>query len=157
MKKIRLQPASSQKRPRIMVFAEGTVLKPKSFWLHFSHRAYVPIGQAVQLLSRWEAQGADIIYCTSRKGKQAEKIAELLQQFSFPGNYLVAREAGEKYADLVEGLKPDVLIEDDCKSIGGAWQMCITKVEPQLKAAITSIVVPEFQGISHLPDKLQDL
>jgi len=52
---------------------------------------------------------------------------------------------------------PDILIEEDCRSIGGQWQMCITHVEPELKSKIKSIVVKEFKGIDHLPDDLPDL
>jgi len=49
------------------------------------------------------------------------------------------------------------LIEDDCKSIGGAWQMCITKVKPEIKKNIVSIIVPEFKGIDNLPTDIQQL
>jgi len=57
----------------------------------------------------------------------------------------------------VETLKPDILIEDDCKSIGGAWQMCITIVKPDIKKNILSIAVPEFRGIDHLPLNIEKL
>ena len=52
----------------------------------------------------------------------------------------------------MEAVKPDVLIEDDCKSIGGPRQMCITHVSPEVKRGITSIVVREFRGIDHLAE-----
>ncbi len=66
------------------------------------------------------------------------------------GTYLVAREQKESYKDIVEELLPDILIEDDCKSIGGACQMCITKVDPIIKSKIVAIAVPEFKGIDSL-------
>ena len=77
-------------------------------------------------------------------------MAALLKKHNFRGLYLAAREPGESYADIIEALRPDVLIEDDCKSIGGAWQMCITKVKPEIRKNIKSIVVPEFDGIDNL-------
>lgn len=71
--------------------------------------------------------------------------------------YLVSRESKERYQNLVEAIKPNILIEDDCKSIGGAWQMYITKVRPEIKEKIQAIIVPEFKGIDHLPTDIQQL
>lgn len=53
-------------------------------------------------------------------------------------------------SNIIEALCPDILIKDDCKSIGGDWQMCITKVNLELKEKIKSIIVPEFKGIDNL-------
>lgn len=141
----------------IMIFCEGTILKPKSLFSIYNHRAYIPIGNCIKKISGWQEQGAEIIYCTSRKGKQAEGIAELMLQYGIPGTYLYYREKGESYSDIVEKLRPDVLIEDDCKSIGGIWQMCISKVDENIRNQIRSIVVNEFKGIDHLPDDLSSL
>ncbi len=149
MKKIILN-TEPKTGPTIMVFAEGTILKPKSWLSLYNHNTYIPIGNAVNIIESWQQQGANIIYCTSRKKKQADKIAELLKMHSFKGTLLVARERKESYKELVEILLPDILIEDDCKSIGGAWQMCITKVSPEIKKKIVSIIVPEFKGIDTL-------
>jgi hypothetical protein len=52
---------------------------------------------------------------------------------------------------------PDVLIEDDCESIGGESEMTYPQLTPALKQRIRSIVVPEFGGIDHLPDELTAL
>lgn len=141
----------------IMIFTEGTILKPKSWLTLYNHHSYVPIGNAVSIIQSWEQQGANIIYCTFRKNKQADAIAALLKQYGFPGMYLVSRESKERYQNLVEAIKPNILIEDDCKSIGGAWQMCITKVRPEIKEKIQAIIVPEFKGIDHLPTDIQQL
>lgn len=132
MKKIVFN-AESNTDPTIMIFTEGTILKPKSLLSLYNHNTYIPIGNAVNIIAAWQQQGANIIYCTSRKKKQADKIASLLKEYGFPGTLLVAQEQKEAYKDLVELLQPDILIEDDCKSIGGAWQMCITKVNQNLK------------------------
>ena len=51
----------------------------------------------------------------------------------------------------------DVLIEDDCESIGGQAEMTITYVSPEKKKQIKSIPVPEFGGIDHLPDDIDKL
>ena len=135
----------------IMIFVEGTLLKPKSWCNLYNHKNYLPIGNCVEIIKEWQRQGANIIYCTSQKGEQAEGIAILLKKYGFVGAELYYRSKGEKYKDIIERIQPHVLIEDDCKSIGGAWQMCITKVVPQIKEKIVSIVVGEFKGIDDLP------
>lgn len=91
------------------------------------------------------------------RGKQAENIATLLLKYEFDGSKLYYREKAQKYKNVVEIVRPDVLIEDDCKSIGGSWQMCITDVDPQIKDTIKFIVVKEFKGIDHLPHDMQKL
>ncbi len=134
----------------VMIFVEGTILRPKSKLGLFSYKNYVPIGNCVKIISRWHNEGACINYCTSRKGHQAFVIAALLERHGLPGEGLYYRDEKHMYKDIVEAVKPDVLIEDDCKSIGGAWQMCITHVSAEIKQRIKSVVVREFEGIDHL-------
>lgn len=141
----------------IMIFVEGTILKPKSWLALYNHKAYIPIGNAVKIIESWQQQGANIVFCTSRKKRQADCIVTLLKKHGFTGTFLVTREHKESYEDIVETLQPDILIEDNCKSIGGAWQMCITKVKPEIKEKILSIVVPEFKGIDNLPADIERL
>jgi len=141
----------------IMIFVEGTVLKPKSWFSLYCHKSYLPIGDCVQIIKGWQRQGANIVNCTLRKGRQAEDIAALLRKYGFAGTKLYYRSKEEKYRDIVERIRPYVLIEDNCKSIGGAWQMCITKVAPPIKEIIVSIVVGEFKGIDGLPRNVSEL
>ncbi len=148
---------SNNSNIKIMIFTEGTILKPQSFLTLYNHKSYKPIGNCVGLIKKWYQQGAEIVYCTSRRKKQAIDIAEILKKYNFAGTKLYYREKGQTYKDLVEEVVPNVLIEDDCRSIGGKWQMCITKVDPKVKAKIVSIVVKEFGGIDHLPKTLSDL
>lgn len=77
--------------------------------------------------------------------------------YQFPGQRLYFRDKGQKYKDIVEAVMPDILLEDDYRSIGGQWQMCITYVKPEIKSGIKSIVVKEFKGIDDLPSKLANL
>lgn len=142
---------------KIMIFAEGTILKPKSILTLYDYRTYIPIGNAAALIGAWGKQDVEILYCTSRKGKQAEEIAQLLLKYGFIGSKLYFREKKQKYKDIIESVKPDILIEDDCRSIGGKWQMCITYVAPQVKNSIKSIIIKEFKGIDHLSSSVRDL
>lgn len=135
---------------RIMVFTEGTILKPKAKRYLFSFKNYVPIGDCTAIIRCWHGQGARICYCTSRRGRQAKVIANVLEAFGLPGERLYYRGKGETYKAIVEAVKPDVLIEDDCKSIGGPRQMCMAHVDAEVKRGITSIVVAEFEGIDQL-------
>ncbi len=137
----------------IMLFAEGTVLGPKSILGLYFHTKYIPIANCREKIRAWEEQGAEIVYITSRKTeKQVDEIKDLLEKYDFPGRRLYYRDRKQKYKDIVEAVMPDILIEDDCRSIGGQWQMCITHVNPELKEKMKSIVVKEFKGIDHLPD-----
>lgn len=141
-----------------MIFTEGTVLGPKNVFGLYFHARYRPIGNSVEKIRNWELQGAEIQYITSRRSeKQTASIQSLLEKYGFPGNRLHHRGKNQKYEDLIEVNRPDILIEDDCRSIGGSWQWCITHVRPELRKKIKSIVVKEFKGIDHLPDLLGEL
>jgi len=52
---------------------------------------------------------------------------------------------------------PDILIEDDCESIGGKKEMTITFIKPKIKQKIRSVIIKEFSGINDLPDNLHEL
>ena len=143
---------------KIMIFTEGTVLGHRNIFRLFNYATYIPIGNCIDKIQAWEQQCAEIIYFTSRKKeKQINEIASVLKKYNFPGTRLYYREASQKYSDIVELVVPEVLIEDDCKCIGGQWQMCITYVKPELKSKIKSIIVKEFKGIDHLPKLISDL
>lgn len=143
---------------KILVFTEGTIIEPPNILSHFICSRYIPIGKASERICGWYKQGAQIIYLTSRKKKsQIAAIATILKKYEFASGILLYREGKEQYKDIIENVKPDVLIEDDCKSIGGARQMCITYVTPDIKNRIKSIIVKEFNGIDHLPSELADL
>lgn len=120
--------------------------------------AYVPIGNAVKKLQSWKNGGAEILYLTSRRtSEEIENIKKVLEKYNFPDGQLLFRRKDEEYKDVAERIIPDVLIEDDCESIGGVDEMVITHVKPEIKKKITSIIVEEFQGIDHLPDKMSTL
>lgn len=143
--------------PLIMVFAEGTIFKPRSFWQLYKLGSYVPVNGCADKLREWAAQGAEIVYCTSRRGTRASNMAKLLARYDFPGSGLYYRERGADYARLIGQVRPAVLVEDDCRSIGGAWQMCVTRLPGPLRESLRGIVVREFGGIGHLPSALADL
>lgn len=104
----------------ILIFTEGTIIGPTKLVDWFNFRAYTPIGNCVAKIRTWANQGASIYYLTSRKSrKQVCQIMEILTNHGFPGEGLFYRAEKEKYRDLAEILKPKILIEDDCRSIGG--------------------------------------
>ena len=132
-------------------------VKNKEKTVH-EYRSYIPIRNAAQKLKKWEESGAEIFNLTSRKKpKEVAQIQRVLQDYDFPDGKLLHREEDEGYYDVAEELKPDILIEDDCESIGGTKEMTITHIKPEIKKAIKSIPVKEFGGIDHLPDNLEDL
>lgn len=120
---------------------------------------YIPIGNAVDKLNGWKQQGATMYYLTSRRVKsEVETIKRILRKFNFPdSNNLFFRKTGEDYKDEAEGLCPDIIIEDDCESIGGEKEMTYPHVRRDLKQKIKSIVVKEFGGIDHIPSYTRSL
>jgi hypothetical protein len=119
---------------------------------------YVPVENAVSKLRRWHEQGAELAYLSSHKTVQGvEKDRTVLRKYNFPDAPILFRGSGEGYQDVAERAMPDVLIEDDCESIGGEQEMTYLHIKPELKTRITSIVVKEFGGIDHLPDDIAEL
>ncbi len=119
--------------------------------------AYVPVGDVVAKLWRWQRQGARIDYLSShRDPDDVAKDAQVLGRHGFPPGRVLARQPEQSYGDLAASESPDILIEDDCDSIG-AHQMTHPQIRPDLRRRIGSIVVPEFGGIDHLPDSLEEL
>jgi hypothetical protein len=119
------------------------------------YAAYIPIGNAVAKVQTWASQGADIVYLSShRRDEHVAQDRLVLVRYGFPPGDVVSRRASQTYADVAECVAPDVLVEDDCESIGGEAEMVYPRLRDELKARSTSIVVPEFGGIDHLPDDL---
>lgn len=120
--------------------------------------SYVPIGNAVEKLKKWNEQGAQIFYLTSRTNTdEINDVKNVLKTFNFPEGKLLFRKNEERYCDVVERLIPNMLIEDDCESIGGASEMTIAHLKPEIKKKIKSIIIEEFGGIDFLPDRVSSL
>lgn len=154
----------------IVIFTEGTILMHKGAVGHsreeivqqvmdnkepslkvYAH--YVPIGNAVTKIKKWADQGAQIIYMTSRRNQQeVDNIRNVLSRHNFPKEMLEYRREGEEYKDVAERIMPDILIEDDCESIGGEKEMTYPHIKQKMKKRIKSITVKEFSGIDFLPD-----
>ena len=84
------------------------------------YTSYVPVGNAVEKLKSWQSQGADIFYLSSHEtAEDVEKDKSVLEKYGFPKGQILYRQNGESYKDIAEKNIPDVLIEDDCESIGG--------------------------------------
>src|SRR3989339_1897118 len=156
---------------RILIFTEGTIIMHKNAVGHtrdeivkqieakeksvHDYKSYVSVGNAVKKLQNWKNDGAEILYLTSRrKPEEIQQIQNVLKKFKFPDGQLLFRQKNEEYKDVAERIIPDVLIEDDCESIGGENEMTTTFVRPGIKERIKSIVVKEFEGVDYLPDKV---
>jgi hypothetical protein len=121
----------------------------------YEYKNYVPVGNSARKLHLWKNQGAEIVYLTSRmKPAEVEEIMNVLKKHGFPDGQLLFRGEGEEYKDVAERAMPNVIVEDDCESIGGESEMTYTHVEPELKKGIKSVAVKEFGGIGHLPDSI---
>src|SRR2546425_13251366 len=68
-----------------------------------------------------------------------------------PRRELSYRRENEHYGQAPERAAADIIVEDDCESIGGPAQMTYPKLGPDSKARTKSVVIPEWGGIDHLP------
>jgi len=157
---------------KIMVFTEGTIFTHTD-WADLSRdetvrrvkagerpdfASTIPIGGAARKVQAWREAGAEIVYLTSRREPgEVEQAKEILQRYGFPAGELLFRREGENYRDVAELAGPDVIVEDDCESIGGEIEMTYPHIRPEIRAKITSVVVKEFGGIDHLPESLPEL
>ena len=159
---------------KILIFLHGTLIMHKSAKgktreervgqainadssVH-EYASYIPVGNAVEKLKSWQQQGSEILYLSSHEtAEDVEKDKSVLEKYCFPKGQIFYRQNGESYKDIAEKNIPDVLIEDDCESIGGKKEMTITFVKPEIKLKIKSIVVKEFSGIDNLPYNISNL
>jgi len=161
---------------KILVFLHGTIIMHKNAIgrareeiakqvveadesIH-DYALYVPVGKAANKLQEWKRQGAEICYLSSHKdAKDVESDKFVLKKHAFPDGRIFYRGTGEEYKDVVERIRPlpDVIVEDGCESIGGEVEMVYPNLRPELKNRIKSIVVNEFGGIDHIPDRIGEL
>ena len=92
-----------------------------------------------------------------KRVEDVETDQAVLRKHSFPEGQVLFRRRDEQNNDVTERVLPDILIEDDCESIGGEKEMTYPHIKTELKARIKSIVVKEFGGIDHLPEDLTEL
>lgn len=159
---------------KILIFTEGTLLMPPTFTplsqpervmlsnaggpVVKNFRQYIPISHAVSKLKNWVKQGAIIHYLSSAAVYNIEDVNYALKNYHFPTyENLHYRKSRQNYARVAEELMPDILIEDNCESIGGEAEMTFPHLAPEIKSKIRSIVTPEFSGIDHLPDDTSKL
>jgi hypothetical protein len=121
------------------------------------YAAYVPLDGAVAKLHGWQDAGAQIDYLSSHRNPDDVALdAFVLRMHGFPAGRVLARQPAESYGDVAGREAPDVLIEDDCESIG-ANEITYPQIPPDVRTRHQSIVVPEFGGLDHLPDNPQSL
>ena len=118
----------------------------------------MPVGEAVATLARWQGQGAQICYLSSHRRPQhvAQDIA-VLKHFGLPAGEVLFGQPADGYADVARRALPDVLIEDECESLGGEVEMTYPHLRADAQARVTGIVVREFEEIDHLPDLLLEV
>ena len=106
---------------------------------------YVPIENAIDTLKKWQEEGYEVIYLTSLKGRKAMRMAQRIDELGFTGSMVGYRQKNQDYATLIKEELPDILIEDDARSVGG--HMCYDELPQEYKNKVKHIVVEEFSGI----------
>ena len=125
---------------RVLVFLQGTVLIEQNLLANTREGSVrrskelaasggrlgslVPIGNSVAKLLRWKERIAEILYfAANRRLEDVQNIAQALTHFGFPEGKLYSRGSTRSYAEVAEEIAPDVIVEDDCESIGGEREM----------------------------------
>jgi hypothetical protein len=115
--------------------------------------SYVPTPGTAGKLAAWQRHGASIAYLSSHRRQDDIRADEaVMRRHGFPAGPVYGRQQGEDYGTLVERLGLDVLVEDDCESIGGAAQTCAAQLSPGSRQSTRCTVLPEFAGLADLPD-----
>ncbi len=134
---------------KILVFAEGTIIDDHNWTV---------VGNAVRKVRAWHMHGAEIVYLSSkRRAQDLAKVERVIEEWGLPEGVVYSRLSGEHYGEVAERVMPDIIVEDNCRSIGGEAEMTYPKLRADLKTRIKSIVVEEWGGIDHLPDSLKEL
>jgi hypothetical protein len=78
---------------------------------------------------------------------------EVLRRHGFPPGPVVARAPRQSYGEAAAAARPDVLVEDDCESIGGGAEMTSPQLPRALREHVRVLVVAEFGGLEGLPEE----
>jgi hypothetical protein len=120
--------------------------------------SYVPTPGTAGKLAAWQRHGAAIVYLSSHRRPDDIRTDEsVIRRYGFPAGPVHGRHEGEGYGPMVERLGLDVLVEDDCESIGGTAQTCAAQLSPAGRQSVRCIVLPEFSGLAGLPDDPAEL
>lgn len=138
---------------KIMIFIEGTTFFTKPFLFLFSKKGYRPLGNSIKIVNDLFDVGNEIYLCSYVRKNRYRFIKSIMDYYKVKYTQILCRDKGEQYCDLVERVRPDILIEDDCASIGGEKEWCITNVREDIRKNIKSIIVEEFRGIDHIDNE----
>jgi hypothetical protein len=120
--------------------------------------SYVPTPGTAARLAAWQRHGAILVYLSShRHPDDIRTDAAVIRRHGFPAGPVHGRQPGEDYGPLAERLGLDVLVEDDCESIGGAAQTCAAQLSPAGTQSLRCVVLPEFSGLAGLPEDPAEL
>jgi hypothetical protein len=98
------------------------------------------------------------VYLSSHR--RADHLAadeQVVKRFGFPPGPVCGRRDGETYGELVSRLSPDLVVEDDCESIGGLDETIAAQLDQAARRSIPCLMLPEFGGFGHLPDDPAEL
>ena len=121
------------------------------------YAAYVPVDGAVAKLHRWQDAGAQIDYLSSHRNPDDVALdAFVLREHGFPMGRAVAARLARVMATWPGARRPTSSSKTTARALG-ADQITYPQIPPDVRARIKSIVVPEFGGLDHLPNRPQAL
>jgi hypothetical protein len=95
--------------------------------------------------------GAQIDYLSSHRNRMTWALdAFVLRMHGFPAGRVLARQPAESYGEVAGREAPDVLIEDDCESIG-ANEITYPQIPPDVRARINQSSSPSSAASTTSP------
>ena len=102
-------------RPRAERVLQSSQREPSVF----DFASYVPTEAAVQKVRAWQREGAEICYLSSHRTPENVQLdRDVLAAHGFPAGPVFFREPGEGYAEVARRAGAEVIVEDNCESIG---------------------------------------
>jgi hypothetical protein len=113
-----------------------------------------PIGDSIKKINDWIEGGADVGYLTKRSGfVELKAIKDACKENGLNESHIHARLGDTTFVEMVETLKPAILIETSTssekeKTVG-------ERLKSELK--VKSVVLERGMGLDALPDKPEEL
>jgi hypothetical protein len=115
--------------------------------------SYIATPGTADKLMAWRRRGVVIVYLSShRRAEDLRADESVIRRAGLPHGPVHARGDGEDYGAVAARLGLDVLVEDDCESIGGIGQTCAAQLDPDDRRRVQCVLLPEFGGLGDLPD-----
>lgn len=83
-----------------------------------------PIGNAVEVVNRLQDKGHDIYLCSYVRRARHHFIKSIVDFYGMKYTEILCRDKDEQYCEIVERLRPDILIDGQANCLNGGYISC---------------------------------